>query len=531
MDVGVRGMLRGVGLALVVLLATAAPALAGTVSMVPGGEPTFVAASGETNHVKAGKSGSVFTVSDAVPLTAGAGCTQVSATTAHCASASTRITIQLGNRNDSMQITGGTAVTAAGGTGNDSLQGRGRNDTLNGGTGGDDMQGGAGTDTVTYAGYGSTQGVTVTLDDFANDGNPPADAGRTDNVRSDVENLIGGAGPDTLNGSAGANSLNGRGGTDTLNGRDGDDLLNGGTGSDLLAGGTGIDTTTYAARTAGLTVTLDEVANDGNADDGSADNVRTENVIAGSGDDTVTGDGKFNEIDTGDGADTVDGKASPDTIDGGPGNDSLNGEDGNDTVDGGPGDDFLASGRNYDVLNGGEGDDTLSDSGYMGTGQDMDGGPGNDMLIPGDGIDNVDGGDGFDTADYEIHNYTEGAEPGPNGVVITLDNVANDGNRFDCSYLGSSECGGSTEDNVRTTIEKVIGTTEADGDTITGDDLANTLVGSSGPDTLRGMGGDDDLDANDGEADTEIDCGDGSADVAHVDAFDPAPIGCETVGP
>jgi hypothetical protein len=282
-------------------------------------------------------------------------------------------------------------------------------------------------------------------------------------------------------------------------------------------------------RATGVTVTLDNVANDGNSADGSADSVQTENVVTGSGDDSVTGDGGFNVIDTGDGADSVDGRASPDTIAGGPGNDTLNGEDGNDTVDGGPGDDFLASGRNYDVLNGGVGDDTLSDSGYMGTGQDMSGGPGDDMLIPGDGIDDVDGGDGFDTADYQSHNYTEGAEPGPNGVVITLDNVANDGNRFDCSYLGSSECGGSTEDNVRTTIERVIGTTEADGDSITGDDLANTLVGSYGPDILRGMGGDDVLDANDGEADTEIDCGDGSADVAHVDALDPAPINCETV--
>jgi hypothetical protein len=555
---------------MVALTASPAAATAGTVSVV-GGEPRFVAASGETNHVSTGKSGGVFTISDTVPLTAGAGCTPVSATKAQCPAAATRIAIQLGDRSDSMAITGGTAATGSGGTGNDLMRGRGQpdeliggagqdsldgqvgadamsgsegddivlggpdGDTINGGTGADDLRGGDGTDTVTYAGYGSTQGVTVTLDDVANDGNPTADGGRADNVRSDVENVIGGSGDDVLNGSPLANSLTGRAGTDTLNGRDGGDLLDGGSGPDLLAGGTGIDTSSFASRTTGVIVTLDDAANDGNADDASADNVRTENVTTGSGDDTITGNGDFNELDSGDGADHVEGGASPDTIDGGPGNDTLSSGDGNDTIDGGDGNDFLAGGRNHNVLNGGDGDDTLDGTAgaYMGTNEDMDGGPGDDMLKPGDGIDDVDGGDGFDTADYEDHNYTEGAEPGPNGVVITLDNVANDGNRFDCTYLGSSECGGSTEDNVRTTIERVIGTTEADGDTLIGDDNDNTLVGSYGPDILRGMGGDDDLQANDGQADQEIDCGAGTADAAEVDSIDPASDACEnvTVGP
>lgn len=524
------GISCALALAGMALVACPGTAFAGTVSVVAG-EPTFDAAAGEANHVTAGKSGGIFTVSDSVPLTPGAGCTPVSATSAHCLSASHRITIRLGDRNDSMQITGGTGALGMGGAGNDLMRGRGEDDQLAGGKGADDMGAGAGTDTVTYAGYGASQDVTVTLDDVANDGNIAVDGGRKDNVRPDVENVVGGAGDDVLNGRVGANSLRGAGGADTLNGRDGDDTLTGGTGPDQLAGGDGTDTASYAERTAGVTVTLDHAANDGNADDVPGDNVQTENVLTGSGDDAVTGDGKFNEIDTGAGEDSVEAGASPDTIGGGPGNDTLNGEDGNDTVDGASGNDFLASGRNHDVLNGGGGDDTLSDSGYMGTGQDMHGGPGDDMLTPGDGIDDVHGGDGFDTADYQSHNYTEGTEPGPNGVTVTLDNLPNDGNRFDCSYLGSSECGGSTEDNVHTDIEKVIGTTDEDGDTLIGDDNANALVGSSGPDTLHGMGGDDDLDANDGEADQEIDCGSGSADVAHVDAFDPPPIPgtCETV--
>lgn len=531
------GRLRQLGglwcaLGLVVLALGGLPerAFAGTVSVVAGA-PTFEAGAGEANAVKAGKSTGVFTISDSVPLTVGAGCTRTSATSAHCTSGSGRITIRLGDRSDSMSITGGTAVSATGGAGNDLMRGRGQDDRLTGGKGADDMGGGAGIDTVSYTGYGPNQDVTVTLDDAANDGNPAVDGGRQDNVRSDIEDVVGGAGDDVLNGSPRPNRLAGAAGADTLNGRDGADLLGGGSGPDVMAGGTGTDTSSYAERTDAVSVTLDDAANDGNSADGSADNVRTENAITGSGNDTIAGNGDSNALHSGAGEDGVGGGASPDTIDGGPGNDSLNGEDGNDTVDGGPGNDFVGSGRNFDTLNGGEGDDTLSDSGYMGTGQDMDGGPGDDMLIPGDGIDIVDGGDGFDTADYQSHNYTEGAEPGPDGVHITLDNVANDGNRFDCSYLGSSECDGSAEDNVRTTIERVVGTTEDDGDTLIGDDSANALVGSYGPDILRGMGGDDDLDANEGEADLEIDCGDGSADVAHVDGLDPAPVNCETVEP
>jgi Ca2+-binding RTX toxin-like protein len=534
------GIQRGLALTGLVLVGSAAPASAGTVSIV-GGEPRFVAAGGEKNQVKAGKSGGVFTVSDVVPLTAGTGCTPLSAKSAQCPSPSTRITIQLGNRSDLMLMTGGTAVTGMGGTGDDALGGRGQADTLSGGRGADDLQGGNGNDTATYAGYGASEGVTVTLDDVANDGNPTADGGRKDNVHSDVENLVGGSGDDVLNGSPAGNSLAGRAGADTLNGRDADDLLTGGPGPDLLAGGPGIDTSSYADRTTGVTVTLDHIANDGNSDDGSADSAQTENVVTGSGDDTVTGDGGINVIDTGSGADSAGGGAGPDTINGGPGDDTLGqgvvtaDEDGNDTINGGPGDDIVRGGDNHNVVNGGDGNDTLDGAfgGIMGASDDMHGGTGDDTLIPGDNPDDVQGDGGFDTVDYRNHNYTEAVAAGPTGVVVTLDGVRNDGNNYDCSYLGSGECNGSALDNVGTTIEQVIGTNSADGDTLVGDDLGNTLVGAAGPDILRGHGGDDDLQANDGEADQEINCGDGSSDAADVDFVDPATDGCEnvTVGP
>ncbi len=81
------------------------------------------------------------------------------------------------------------------------------------------MHGSDGIDTVTYAdgcfngGEQQCDDVTVTLDDASNDGR-----GGNDNVRSDVENVIGGTGDDTITGDVDANFLDGGDGDDTLNG-------------------------------------------------------------------------------------------------------------------------------------------------------------------------------------------------------------------------------------------------------------------------------------------------------------------------
>ena len=65
------------------------------------------------------------------------------------------------------------------------------------------VRGGKATDLVRFG--LPNQEVIVTLDDVANDGPPGADI----NIRSDVEDLFGGTGGDTLVGSKGANVLDG----------------------------------------------------------------------------------------------------------------------------------------------------------------------------------------------------------------------------------------------------------------------------------------------------------------------------------
>src|SRR5213075_615176 len=72
-------------------------------------------------------------------------------------------------------------------------------DTLDGGAGADVLNGGPGTaDLADYSGRAAANPVTVTLDGVANDGG----SGENDNVGTDVENIDGGAGDDTLIGSS-----------------------------------------------------------------------------------------------------------------------------------------------------------------------------------------------------------------------------------------------------------------------------------------------------------------------------------------
>ena len=179
------------------------------------------------------------------------------------------------------------------------MTGNSANNGLDGGPGADSLNGGAGNDYALY--WSRTAPVTVDFDGVADDG----EAGENDILGPDVESAIGGSAADTLTGGPGANSLWGW---------SGDDTLDGGAGPDMMWGGTGIDHVTYASRTAAVSASLDNVANDGES--GEGDNLYdVENLTGGAG------------------ADVLTGSALANLLNGGPGKDSLIGHDGDDVFE------------------------------------------------------------------------------------------------------------------------------------------------------------------------------------------------------
>jgi Ca2+-binding RTX toxin-like protein len=225
----------------------------------------------------------------------------------------------------------GDVEAVIGGHGNDLLAGNEAANILRGGDGNDDLvgelgadvlDGGAGFDTGDY--LARTANVTVRLDNLANDG----EAGEADNVLN-TEKVEGGQGNDTLVGDKFRNTLFGEAGNDTLLGLDQDDFLDGGPGADLIDGGNGNDTVTYAERRAPLSVSLDDVANDGEA--GENDNVRDiQNVIGGNGNDTLIGNALNNILRGLDGNDRLFGLDGDDTLIGSEGTDFADGGNGTD---------------------------------------------------------------------------------------------------------------------------------------------------------------------------------------------------------
>jgi Ca2+-binding RTX toxin-like protein len=232
--------------------------------------------------------------------------------------------------------------------------------------------------------------------------------------------IVGTSAGEVINGTAGGDVIVGLGGNDTINGLAGNDRICGGNGADKMIGGSGadiisgqagVDVAHYGSRTTGVTVTLDNAANDGNSDDGLAgarDNVRadTENVNGGSGADTLTGSGGKNSLAGNSGADVFNGLGGIDTVtyftrnvgitvdidgvaDDGNANDgpagardnvmpdveNLSGGDGADTLRGSPGVNVLRGGAGTDSLFGLGGNDVLfANDGAADSAIDCDGG-------------------------------------------------------------------------------------------------------------------------------------------------------------
>ncbi|HUR76895.1 MAG TPA: calcium-binding protein [Acidimicrobiales bacterium] len=328
-----------------------------------------------------------------------------------------------------------------GGTGDDSVDGGAGDDVILGertGDGADVVVGGSGGDVLSYAERSAS--VSVDADAQGDDG----EVGEADNVRADIETLVGGGGDDRLLGSAGNNTLAGGPGADVLDGAGGDDTFLSAAdpdGADVFAGGDGRDHVSWAERGLPVVADPDGVADDGGAGEGDNVGGDVEMLTGGAGADSLAGGASSDVIKGGAGADVIDGGGGDDRLSGEAGPDSfvVGVADGADVISGGSATDSISyAGRTGGVtidpdgsandgepderddiradvehVTGGSGNDTIIGSSAAnrfdgGAGDDtLRGAGGDDTLVGGAGYDTLDGGDGTDRCD-----------PGPDGAQV-----------------------------------------------------------------------------------------------------------------
>jgi Ca2+-binding RTX toxin-like protein len=312
----------------------------------------------------------------------------------------------------------------SGGSGDDVLLGNGvsnelsgfdGSDRLRGGLGADELVGGAGVDWADYSERGSR--LRVSADGYPDDGQ----SGEFDNVRADVENVLGGSNDDRLVGNGSDNRLEGRDGHDWLYGASGYDTLVGGAGDDALdgggyscnpapmtlcvapegdalEGGPGSDIASYDNHAVPVTVDLRQSSGQGAA--GEDDTFTSiENAMGGSGADVLIGDSLGNQLAGSWGNDTLDGggyscNPAPMTLCVAPDGDILDGDVGIDTV----------SYANHTVpvtidLRQSSGQGAASEGDRFTSIENITGGSGNDELLGNAAVNVLSGGDGDDYLD------------------------------------------------------------------------------------------------------------------------------------
>jgi myo-inositol-hexaphosphate 3-phosphohydrolase len=199
---------------------------------------------------------------------------------------------------------------------------------------------GAGADRLTVLGSASADKLRLGSTGVGLNGDSDGDV-----TTSGVESfrVAAAAGNDTVTAAGGNGTGTALTAPATIEGGVGTDTLTGGLAADAFIGGDGTDTVLYAG-SAAVTVTLDDLANDGAVGEGDNVGADVERVTTGSGNDSIAGSAAGNLLKAADGADVLTGGFGKDTLEGGGGNDQLGARDGvADTVRCGPGVDTVTA--------------------------------------------------------------------------------------------------------------------------------------------------------------------------------------------
>jgi Ca2+-binding RTX toxin-like protein len=430
-----------------------------------------------------------------------------------------------------------------GGAGGDTLIGDGDDNRFLGGGGDDTMRGGAGTgqdgadvfdggaqgaagDTVSFENRSDGVLVVIGLGTFG---------GENDVIASNVDNLVGTSGEDSLAGDADANRLDGRSADDVLNGSfnnagpDAADAFVGG--GDGAAG----DTVSYGPRDDDVNASIGGTG----GSEGDSIDAGVENLTGGDGDDFLRGDSDLNRLN---------GAGGDDILAGGQGSAPDNADTFIGGTDGTPGGQFNAQQDLATYFNRADpivANLTTGAGGASGEGDVIDatiehagGGSGNDVLTGDAGDNRIEGGGGDDTIAGGTTPTGDGRDILIGGTNGTGGDTASYAVRTDALAIdigggandGAGACPadpGCEDDDVQSTFENLIGGSGAD--TLTGSTSANLLTGGFGADTLKALAGPDRVEARDGVVDT-IDCGTEANDTAVTDSNpSDATTGCETI--
>jgi len=188
-------------------------------------------------------------------------------------------------------------------TADDTILGRDGDDSIMGGDGADVLRGDGGNDFL--SGQGGRDVV------FGGDGD---------------DDIMGGAGADMLYGEDGNDDIFGDGGNDLIDAGKGDDTVHGGAGNDIVMASSGDGNDTYYGDEAGNgepgndTLDMSSILSNAAVDLGSGFMGRGSAVSAETGSDTIWG---FENVVTGSGNDTITASNAVNVMDGGEGNDTF----------------------------------------------------------------------------------------------------------------------------------------------------------------------------------------------------------------